>query len=102
MPPGRAMLIGERIKALRARNGKSQAEVARAIGASLNAMNYIESGAHAPHLDRLLALADLFSVSLDYLVGLTDDPTPPRRARRKRPAPDADEEPQGWEKVGGR
>ena len=92
MPRDRAVLIGERVKALRARDGKSQAELARALGASLNAMNYIESGAHAPHLDRLIAIAAIFHVSLDYLVGLTDDATPPQRprARQRQPASRAD------------
>jgi transcriptional regulator with XRE-family HTH domain len=77
------VLIGARIKALRERQGKSQAELARALGASLNGMNYLESGGHTPHIDRLIALAEIFAVSLDYLCGLTEDPQPRRRRRLK-------------------
>ena len=77
-------IIGERMRTLRQRQGISQADLARALGASINAINMIERGqVTAPHIKRLMAMADLFEVSLDYLVGLTDDPTPP--ARRARP-----------------
>ena len=80
-------IIGERIRILRERRGMSQAALARALGASINAINYIEGGStRAPHIDRLIAIADLFDVSLDYLVGRTDDPSPrPRAPRAQRP-----------------
>jgi transcriptional regulator with XRE-family HTH domain len=77
-------IIGQRIRTLREQQGMSQAALARALGASANAVNYIELGStKAPHIDRLIAIADLFNVSLDYLVGRSDDPRPPRR---KKPA----------------
>ena len=88
-------IIGERIKALRERDHMSQAALSRALGASVNAINYIEGGStRAPHIDRLIAIADLFNVSLDYLVGRTDDPTPPKRPRRKRPSVSEEDEEQ--------
>jgi transcriptional regulator with XRE-family HTH domain len=79
-------MIGERIRTLRERQGMSQAALARALGASVNAINYIEGGStRAPHIDRLIAIADLFDVSLDYLVGRTDDPSlRPRVARAQK------------------
>ncbi len=85
-------IIGERIRTLRERQGMSQAALARALGASINAINYIEGGStRAPHIDRLIAIADLFDVSLDYLVGRTDDPSPrpraPRAQRQDAPSP---------------
>ena len=76
-------IIGERIRTLRERQGMSQAALARTLGASINAINYLEGGStRAPHIDRLIAIADLFDVSLDYLVGRTDDPSPRSRASR--------------------
>ena len=76
-------MIGERIRILRERQGMSQAALARALGASVNAINYIEGGStRAPHIDRLIAIADLFDVSLDYLVGRTDEPSLQPRASR--------------------
>jgi transcriptional regulator with XRE-family HTH domain len=74
------MLLGQRIRALRERQGMSQVGLARALGASINAINMLEVGStRAPHIDRLIAIADLFNVSIDYLVGRTDDPRPRRR-----------------------
>ena len=79
------LLLGQRIRELRERHGMSQAALARTLGASINAINMLEVGStRAPHIDRLIALADLFHVSLDYLVGRTDDPTPPTKRPRPR------------------
>jgi len=84
-------ILGQRIKTLREQRGMSQAALARALGASANAINYLELGStKAPHIDRLIAIADLFNVSLDYLVGRTDDPR--RRGRGKPTGKDADKE----------
>jgi transcriptional regulator with XRE-family HTH domain len=48
----------------------------------------------------LVRLAETLGCSLDYLGGLTDDPTPRARARRKRPSlADAEETP--WTRAGG-
>lgn len=85
----RAALMGERIRTLRTQKGLSQAALARALGASNNAINYLESGRFLPHVERLVVMAELFDVSLDYLCGVTDDPRP---ARRRRPRPDDDTE----------
>jgi transcriptional regulator with XRE-family HTH domain len=79
------LLLGQRIRELRERQGMSQAALARTLGASINAINMLEVGStRAPHIDRLIALADLFHVSLDYLVGLTDDPVPAKKQQRRR------------------
>lgn len=76
-------LVGQRLRSLREKQGISQAKLALALGASINAINMIERGQiKAPHIDRLMAIADLFDVSLDYLVGWTDDPTHHRHARK--------------------
>lgn len=76
-------LLGQRIRTLRESKGMSQAALARALDASINAINLLEVGStRAPHIDRLIAIADLFNVSIDYLVGRTDDPRPRRRGKR--------------------
>jgi transcriptional regulator with XRE-family HTH domain len=94
-------IIGERLRTLRHRQGISQADLARALGASINAINMIECGqVKAPHIERLMALADLFDVSLDYLVGRTDDPTPAARKRRRRTDDDSPYVPTGAVLVG--
>jgi transcriptional regulator with XRE-family HTH domain len=93
-------ILGQRIKTLREQRGMSQAALARALGASANAINYLELGStKAPHIDRLIAIADLFNVSLDYLVGRTDDSR--RRGRGKPTGKDADKEEAAWVARGG-
>ena len=80
-------LLGQRIRELRERDGMSQVALARTLGASINAINMLEVGStRAPHIDRLIAIADLFDVSLDYLVGRTDAPPPPAKRRQPRTA----------------
>ena len=52
------------------------------------------------HYERVVVLADASEVSTDYLLNRTDDSTPYKRPRRKRPAvSEAEEDEQGWEPV---
>ena len=44
------------------------------LGISLRAYQFYESGAYDPALPNLIALADYFQVSIDYLVGRSDTP----------------------------
>jgi transcriptional regulator with XRE-family HTH domain len=78
--------LGERIRALREHRGMSQSALARELNASINAINMLEMGRITdPHVMRLVAIADLFNVSLDYVVGRTDDPRPrPRVAQAQK------------------
>lgn len=48
--------------------------VAAEIGVSLRALKYYVSGEREPNMSTLISLADYFDVSLDYLVGRSDDP----------------------------
>jgi len=82
------MSLGDRIRQLREKRGMSQAGLARTLGASNMAINLLENGTtRAPHIDRLIAIAALFNVSIDYLAGRTDDPAPPKRPRPHKAAP---------------
>lgn len=65
----------ERFSELRAIRNMSYSAIAENIGVSLRAMKYYGSGERQPTLPVLLALADFFDVSLDYLVGRSDDAT---------------------------
>ena len=81
------LVLGRRIRELRERHGMSQVALARKLDASINAINMLEVGStRAPHIDRLIALAELFDVSIDYLVGLTDDPGSAKKHHRRRKA----------------
>ena len=50
------------------------------LGLSIRGYQCYETGEHEPGVKKLIAIADYYQVSIDYLVGLTDDPTPyPRK-----------------------
>lgn len=50
-------------------------ELAEYLGIAYRNLRYYELGERKPDFDGLIALADFFNVSIDYLVGRTDDPT---------------------------
>lgn len=66
--------ISERIKSIRVSKGFTQKQVADAIGVTEVSLQRFEYGSSRPSLDTLIALADYFDVSLDYLVGRSDVP----------------------------
>ncbi len=66
----------ERLFALRTKFGISRTQLAEKIGVSKQAMGQFENGKVLPSIFTLVALADFFHVSLDYLVGRSDDSEP--------------------------
>ena len=71
--------IGQRVRAAREHRGISQAELARRLKASVNAINMLEQGTiWDPRASRIIGLAQVLGVSADYLLGLdTAPPAPP-------------------------
>ena len=67
------MTFAERLRALRSARGLTQKDVYTAIGVSPIVYQRYEYGRY-PAYEKLLSLADYFDVSLDYLVGRSDDP----------------------------
>lgn len=63
-----------RLKELRERRGLSQATVSAQTGITSRYYQYLEYGEREPGLTKLKSLADFFNVSIDYLVGRTDNP----------------------------
>ena len=66
------MDFSTRLKELRKSNKLSQSEAGEIAGITSKQIQRYESGDSAPTLPVLLALADYFNVSLDYLVGRSD------------------------------
>lgn len=64
----------DRLISLRKRDQLSLQSLGAAIGATKGTIGNLEHGNKRPSLDMVLALADYFNVSLDYLVGRSDDP----------------------------
>lgn len=61
--------MNKKIKQLREAHGLSQRELANRIGVNASAVNRWESGEKKPELTNLVRLADVFEVTLDYLLG---------------------------------
>ena len=68
------MKIGEQLKTLRKKKSVTQKNIAEAVHITEVSYQRYEYGTVRPSLDVLIALADYFDVSLDYLVGRSDDP----------------------------
>ena len=62
-------ILSERLKQCRAEKGLTQREVAIYCDITEKAYQNYELMTREPRLDILIRLADLFDVSLDYLVG---------------------------------
>ena len=65
--------IANRLTALRKQNGYSQEELADKLNVSRQAVSKWERGESSPDTDNLIALAKLYNVSLDELLGLSNN-----------------------------
>lgn len=65
----------ERIIQIKTEKKLMQKDIAAGIGVHVRTYQYYEKNQKEPTLSVLIALADYFDVSLDYLVGRSDDPT---------------------------
>lgn len=65
-------MIGERIKELRIESGKTGINVSTILGIDQSYYSKIEKNKHEIKLDTLIRIAELYDVSLDYLVGRTN------------------------------
>lgn len=67
-------LLSSRIKHLRINANVNQETFGKAIGLKKSSLSMIENGHRAVSIETLVAIADYFNVSLDYLVGRSDTP----------------------------
>ena len=64
--------FSERIKELRLERGMTQEALGQVIGVKHFSIYSYEKGRAFPEMKGLVALADFFDVSMDYLAGRTD------------------------------
>ena len=67
-------VVADKIKQLRLASGLSQKAAGEACSMSEQMWQQYEYGTRTPGFDKLVAIADLFNVSLDFLAGRTNDP----------------------------
>ena len=66
-------MFAEKIRQLRKERHLTQAQVAREVGLSARGYQDLELGAK-PRYDALFHIADFYDVSVDWLMGRTDNP----------------------------
>ncbi len=64
-----------RLKELRKQRNISQLKLAMDLGFNQNSISRYETGEREADYKTLIAIADYFNVSVDYLIERTDDPT---------------------------
>ncbi|MBW2672110.1 MAG: helix-turn-helix domain-containing protein [Deltaproteobacteria bacterium] len=65
------MNFGNRLRQLRKEKGLTQAELAKLLSIGESTISFYESGKRQPDYETLIRIADLFNVSVDYLLGRT-------------------------------
>ena len=61
-----------RLREVRNARGKKQRETAEQLGVGIRTYQLYEQGKNEPSIAKLIALADFFDVSMDYLLGRAD------------------------------
>ena len=64
----------KRLRDLREDNDQTQQQIADMLNMHRSVYRRYESGEREPGIAELIRIADYFRVSIDYLVGRTDDP----------------------------
>lgn len=71
-----------RIRDIRIDRGLTQEDIAKLLHVSQNTYSQYEIGTTRYPLDAVVTLAEYYGVSMDYLVGLTDEMEPYPRKRK--------------------
>ncbi|MBQ8375005.1 MAG: helix-turn-helix transcriptional regulator [Clostridia bacterium] len=65
-------VFGEKLKELRAEKGIGQVALSKHLKVSKGIISLWENGLREPKLSNLIALANFFQVTIDYLAGLEE------------------------------
>lgn len=74
-----------RLKIARDKTGWTQDQVSEKLNISIGTLSGYERGYRSPNPEMLARLASLYGVLVDWLVGNSDDPAPPR-PKQKEPS----------------
>lgn len=66
------MSFSGKLKNLRIEHGDTQSSLAAKLNVSQNAVYNWENGKREPNLETIIKIADIYGVSTDYLMGLSD------------------------------
>lgn len=68
-------LFAKRLKELREKAGLNQRECAEKLNVSRGSISFYENEERLPDIETVYNISTLFGVSVDYLIGLTDEKT---------------------------
>jgi transcriptional regulator with XRE-family HTH domain len=63
-----------RLKELRKKKNISQLRLATDLNTTQNTISRYETGEREPGINELIKIADYFNISVDYLIGRTENP----------------------------
>ena len=72
-------LFGSRLKEARLKFGETQSDLADILHINKSRISEMEKGIASTTLEKVAMICEHYQVSADYLLGLTDDPTPYNR-----------------------
>lgn len=81
-------MFGKRLRDLREDHDLKQKDLAKILGVSDRTIGMYEQERREPSLELLVKIADYFDVSLDYLLGRTNDPDTVILTNKNLPVPD--------------
>ncbi len=67
-------IFSQRLRSLRKGKNLNQNQLGQAVGLTQFAISKIERSERAASIEVICALADYFDISVDYLIGKSDDP----------------------------
>lgn len=74
------LMVGQRLHELRQASGWSMDDVSGKTGITKSSISGYENDDRVPPADKLAAFARLYHTSVDYILGITNDPTPSTEA----------------------
>ncbi len=69
-------IFATRLHLVRQSKNQLMKDIAGVLGVKISMVSMLESGDRSPSIEALVLLSEHFNVSTDYLLGLSDDPTP--------------------------
>jgi len=72
-------LFGLRLKEIRLKSGETQADLGDLLHIHKSRISEMEKGTASTTPEKVAMICEHYHVSADYLLGLTDDPTPNSR-----------------------
>ena len=69
-------IFGKRILEARKKNNETQTELAELIDVGKSTISGIENGNNTTTAEKIALICEHYKISADYLLGLSDDPTP--------------------------